>query len=319
MTLPIKSMQRRTSATHAANRSACNAWGPSHSACSGDGWTSTIRPSAPATTAARAIGRIRSRLPAACDGSTITGRLVRLLATGTAEMSSVERVAVSKVLIPRSHRMIWSLPSLAMYSAESSHSSIVLDKPRLRSTGRPHFPTSCNRSKFCMLRAPSWMMSATSRTSSNWRMSMHSVTIGRPVSARASARMPSAGLPSPLKAYGDVRGLYAPPRRNVAPTAAQTRAVSMVCSRVSTVQGPAISAKCSPPILRPAISSTRSSRWNSRETSLNGLRIGSTFSTPGSPSRAIDATSSRSSPIAPITVINSPRTTCALAPASSMR
>ena len=121
------------------------------------------------------------------------------MTTGTAEMSRVERVAVSKVRIPRSQSTIWSLPSLATYSAESSHSSMVLATPRFSSTGRSARPTSRSRSKFCMLRAPTWITSATSRTSSSWRTSMSSVTIGSPVSSRASARMSSAGRPRPWK------------------------------------------------------------------------------------------------------------------------
>ncbi len=58
-----------------------------------------------------------------------------------------------------------------------------------------------------MLRAPSWIMSATSRTSSSWRGSITSVTIGSPVSSRASARISRPALPRPEKAYGEVRGL----------------------------------------------------------------------------------------------------------------
>src|SRR5919201_1518137 len=63
---------------------------------------------------------------------------------------------------------------------------------------------------------------------------------------------------------------------------------------------------------------TVGSRRSSRETSLYGLRIGSTCSTPGKPSRGSAASSSRS-PIAPITVASRPGVTCALAPASASR
>ena len=44
-----------------------------------------------------------------------------------------------------------------------------------------------------------------------------SVTIGSPVSSRASARISSPFAPSPWNAYGEVRGLNAPPRSIVAP------------------------------------------------------------------------------------------------------
>ena len=50
-------------------------------------------------------------------------------------------------------------------------------------------------------------------------------------------------MPSPWNVYGEVRGLNAPPRSIVAPASATARAVSSVCSRYSTVHGPAISPK----------------------------------------------------------------------------
>src|SRR6266511_1271404 len=73
--------------------------------------------SAPAAAAARASGSTSSRRPAAWEGSTITGRCVSSFRTATAARSRVKRVAVSKVLMPRSQRMIRSFPSLATYSA----------------------------------------------------------------------------------------------------------------------------------------------------------------------------------------------------------
>ena len=78
------------------------------------------------------------------------------------------------------------------------------------------------------------------------------MTIGRPVSSRASARISRPFAPRPWNAYGDERGLNAPPRSTVAPAAATARAVSSVCSRVSTVHGPATSPKKPSPIRLPA-------------------------------------------------------------------
>ena len=48
---------------------------------------------------------------------------------------------------------------------------------------------------------------------------------------------------SPDPTVIDVRGLNAPPRSIVTPSAATQRAVSSVCSRVSTVHGPAMKPK----------------------------------------------------------------------------
>ena len=191
------------------------------------------------------------------------------------------RVDVSKVLMPRSQRMIRSFPSLATYSAAIRSSSTEVEAPRLSNTGLSARPTSDRRRKFWLLRAPIWITSVASTTCSTWRGSISSVTTGSPVSSRASRRIASASRPSPWKVYGDVRGLNAPPRSIVAPAAATTRAVSSVCSRYSTEQGPAISPKAVSPIWRPSTSITVGSGTSSRATSLYGFRIGTTWSTPG--------------------------------------
>ena len=70
--------------------------------------------SAPTATAARAKLGTRSRTPAGWDTSTQMGSRLCLWMTGTAEMSSVKRVAVSNVRRPRSHNTTLSLPSMVM-------------------------------------------------------------------------------------------------------------------------------------------------------------------------------------------------------------
>ena len=88
------------------------------------------------------------------------------------------------------------------------------------------------------------------------------MTTGSPVASRASARISSAGAPSPLNANGEVRGLNAPPRSIEAPAAATARATSSVWSRDSTVHGPAIRQNVSPPpTRRPAMSNSLGSWW----------------------------------------------------------
>ena len=131
-----------------------NACGPSLSAFSGWQWTSTIIPSAPPATEASPIGGILSRIPTAWLGSTIIGRWVSPRSTGIALKSRVLRVAFSKVRIPRSHRMTFSVPLASRYSAAIKKSSIVAESPRLRMTGFPSIPTFFRSSKFCILRAP---------------------------------------------------------------------------------------------------------------------------------------------------------------------
>ena len=102
------------------------------------------------------------RLPVPCDGSTTTGRWVISRSTGTAERSSVLRVARSNVRMPRSHRITLALPADRTYSAAISHSSIVAPKPRLSSTGVRPWPAARSSVKLCMLRLPIWMMSTSS-------------------------------------------------------------------------------------------------------------------------------------------------------------
>ena len=122
--------------------------------------------SAPAATAAFAIGATRSLLPTPWLGSTTTGRWVSCFRTGTALRSSVFLVAVSKVRIPLSQSITSRFPLDMIYSADISHSLIVADIPRFSSTGFGARPTSDRSEKLDMLRAPIWITSATSSTAS---------------------------------------------------------------------------------------------------------------------------------------------------------
>ncbi len=70
-------------------------------------------PVRPTAAAARDSGPTSRRSPEAWLGSTITGRWLWSFSQGTALRSSVNRVAFSKVLIPRSHRITASFPSLS--------------------------------------------------------------------------------------------------------------------------------------------------------------------------------------------------------------
>jgi hypothetical protein len=113
--------------------------------------------------------------------------------------------------------------------------------------------------------------------------------------------------PRPLNANGEVRGLNAPPRSIAAPPALTDSATPSVCSRDSTVHGPAMSVNVlPPPTVRPAMSSTDGVSWlSSEEASLYGREIGTTRSTPAIPSRPSSRTPS-GSPIAPMAVVSSP-------------
>ena len=65
------------------------------------------------------------------EGSTMTGRWVSFFSTGIALRSSVKRVEVSKVRMPRSQRITLGLPAARMYSADSRNSSMVVAMPAL--------------------------------------------------------------------------------------------------------------------------------------------------------------------------------------------
>ena len=78
-----------------------------------------------------------------------------------------------------------------------------------------------------------------------------------------------------------MRGLNAPPRNIVDARRRHHTGGLQRLLAVSTVQGPAIRPNQPSPILRPRASITVGSGEISRETSLYGLRMGSTCSTPG--------------------------------------
>ena len=190
---------------------------------------------------------------------------------GTAARSSVLRMLGSKVRMPRSHSTTLGLPSAMMYSALITSSSSVLASPRLSSTGVCRRPTAFSSSKFCMLRAPIWIISTPrSKNSGMCSLFISSVTTGWPVASRALASRSSPSARSPWKLYGLVRGLNAPPRSSEAPAACTRRATSVICSSLSTLHGPAITAKYPPPILCPPTSTMVSSGWNLRLAFLYG-------------------------------------------------
>ena len=118
---------------------------------------------------------------------------------GTTDRSSVLRVESSNVRMPRSQRITWRLPSDRMYSADMSRSLTVALMPRLSRIGFLVRPHSLSRSKFCMLRAPIWRMSAYRSTSGTCRGSMTSVTTGMPNRSPAARKILSPSRPSPWK------------------------------------------------------------------------------------------------------------------------
>ena len=82
------------------------------------------------------------------------GKFVYFFIIGTLAISSVFLVAVSKVLMPLSHKMTSSLPPFKIYSAAAINSFILFAKPLFNSTGLFSLPSSVNKEKFCIFLAP---------------------------------------------------------------------------------------------------------------------------------------------------------------------
>ena len=99
--------------------------------------------------------------------------------------------------MPRSHSITFMLPSLRMYSADSNTSLTVAAMPRLSITGFWQRPASFSSEKFCILRAPIWIMSAYRSTDSASFVSINSVITGNPVASRASASNFKPSTPNP--------------------------------------------------------------------------------------------------------------------------
>ena len=137
-----------------------------------------------------------------------------------------------------------------------------------------------------------------------------------PVSARICARISRPRFARPWNAYGDVRCLYASPRRMCAPAAFAARADAIACSSVSIAQGPAMTTNESRPTMTSPTWISVASGRDSRATSLYGLPMRMTLSTPDMP--GIGSAMKRSvSPTRPMIVRCLPRETKASPPASS--
>ena len=129
-------------------------------------------------------------------GSTTTGKWLSSLSSGTAEISRVLRVMVSKVRNPRSHRDHSGLPCETMYSAERRNSLIVAASPRFSRTGLSAAESLEQREVLHIARADLKDVGSTRRPESP--LGRHDFgTDLSPVSSRASASSfrPSSSRP----------------------------------------------------------------------------------------------------------------------------
>ena len=204
--------------------------------------TSTMMPSAPTAAAARDSGSTRRRSPAACEGSTITGRCVCSFSHG--DRAEVERearrgleradaaLAEDHVLVALLEDVVGGLQQLVQRRRQ----------PALEQHGLAELARDLEqRVVLHVARADLDDVGVLGDRFGVLALSSSSVTTGRPVSARASARISSAGHAEALererrgarleRAAAQHRGAGRPRR---------PRATASVCSRDSTVHGPAI-------------------------------------------------------------------------------
>src|SRR5258705_47762 len=131
-----------------------------------------------------------------------------------------------------------------------------------------------------MLRAPTWKMSLYFAINSIWLMSIPSEMTLRLCASAALRSMRRPSSPRPWNAYGELRGLNAPPRRIFAPARLTAAALACTCSSVSAEHGPAMTITSSPPIRTSPTLTTVSSGLNVRLARLYGSVMRSTSWTP---------------------------------------
>src|SRR6185436_14709791 len=131
-----------------------------------------------------------------------------------------------------------------------------------------------------MLRAPTWKMSQYFSMSAIWLTSITSEITFRLCASAARRSICSPCSPRPWNAYGELRGLKAPPRRIFAPARLTAAALACTCSSVSAEQGPAITITSSPPIRTSSTLTTVSSGLKVRLARLYGSLMRSTSCTP---------------------------------------
>src|SRR4029453_7948280 len=162
-----------------------------------------------------------------------------------------------------------------------------------------------------------WNMSESFVISSIWLMSITSEITLRLCASAALRSIFSPCSPSPWNAYGELRGLNAPPRRIFAPARLTAAAVACTCSSVSAEHGPAMTITSSPPIRTSSMVTMVSSGRKVRLARLYGSVMRSTSWTPSS--SPISSGSILWAPTTPSTVRVTPDDRCTSIPSSIRR
>ena len=175
--------------------------------------------------------------------------------------------------IPRSHSITASLPSLRMYSAAISSSSSVLESPRLSSTGQPRAPDL--RQQRVVLHVAGADLDHVGDLEHLLEIAqVHQLGHDRqPSLLLGLLQQPQTLLTEALERVRRGAGLVGAAAEHRGAGVARPRARSSASARaIRPCTGPAMIAKCSPPSLRPPISSTvRSAALDLRRGELVGL------------------------------------------------
>ena len=171
--------------------------------------------------------------------------------------------------MPRSHSTTWSLPAASRYSAASSNSSIFADRPRFSSTGLPALADRAEQGE--ILHVAGADLQRVGMFGDEVDIGgVHHLGDDRQVEFVADLAQDLQPLRAVAgKAVGaGARLVGAGPEALRAGRLHRHRRSCAVCSRLSTAQGPAITAKPRPPIASLPKFDEVSCGWRSRLTSL---------------------------------------------------
>ena len=134
----------------------------------------------------------------------------------------------------------WKRSKAPSHRLRSGETGFLMN--RVTSTPRKASASCCTEKGLTTVRAPIQRASTSYlKASSTCSGVATSVAMSKPVSFLAPRSHLSPSSPLPSKASGRVRGFHTPPRRNLTSEIEdKALAVAMICSSLSTLQGPAI-------------------------------------------------------------------------------
>ena len=217
-------------------------------ALSGLGWTSTISPSKPRSMPFWAISLTYSRCPPIWLGSQNRGigLISRFRSMAICHWGALRYFPLSYVEKPRCMAPNLEIPAMLSRSKAPIHRLMsgftgFFTKTAMSVPFRAS-AISCTANGLAVVRAPSHKKSSPAfRQASTWRALATSVPTFIPVSRRVFDSQANPSSPTPSKQLGRVRGFQIPARNASTPASRNREAVSITCSLLSALHGPAIS------------------------------------------------------------------------------